>query len=138
MGSADPISDHAAPLPPAKSGISGWDLIVGSLAVLLWLTVGWMVAISIPRGARLFAEFHMIVPLYTQMLIRFGQWAIPVLALVTLLMCLKVRKRWAWLWLLIVLPAFLICAVFLGLYFPITSLLNGLGGSNDGWWDYFW
>jgi hypothetical protein len=138
MENTDPQLEHASilSLPPARFRWSGWDLIVGSFGVLLWLVVGWLVAISIPRGARLFAEFHMAVPLFTQIVTRFGQMAVPTIAVLTLLMCLKVRKRWAWFWLLMVLPAFIICGVFVSLYFPITRLLGALGG-NAGWWEHF-
>jgi type II secretory pathway component PulF len=138
---SDPM-ENAEPKPgpmnlrPPHPGVSGWDLIVGSIGVLLWLGVAWLVAISIPRGERLFADWKMAIPLFTQMVIRFGQWAVPVLASVSLLMCLKVRKRWAWLWFLMVLPAFIICAVFVSLYIPITQLLGALG-PNAGWWDCF-
>lgn len=134
MEKAGPKLEQPARQSPAHAGVSGWNLIVGSFGVVLWLAVAWQVLISIPRGARLFAEFHVAVPLFTQMVVRFGQFAVPLLAVVTLVMCLKVRRYWAWLWFLIVLPGFLICAVFMSLYIPTATLLRALGG-DPAWWE---
>jgi hypothetical protein len=124
----------AAAAPPTQSGAVAWKVILAVVAVTLWLGVAWQVVIHIPRAERIFAEFHMRVPVATELVIRFGQWAIPVLAVTSLLVCLIVRQRWAWLWLLIVLPAFTNGAVFLSLYVPYSRLIEGLGGAAH-WWD---
>ncbi len=122
---------------PSTRGNVAWHVIRASLGVILWLAVALLTFISIPRGARLFAEFHMAIPLASELLLRFGQWAIPVLALVTFLVCWKVRRQWAWLWFLIVLPIFLGVAVFVSIYVPLTRLLGGLFGTASDWWSYF-
>jgi hypothetical protein len=134
MHNADQPLDQ--PGPPATS----WHTLALGVALcvfglLLWLGVAWLVLVSIPGAARLFADFHMAIPFSADLLIRF-RWAIPVLAVVSLAVCIYSRRPWAWLWLLIVLPAFISTAVIVILYVPITALMNGLQGNNAGWWGH--
>lgn len=134
MNFANAHLEHAASSRQPNAIIA--RVAIGALALALWLAVAWLTIISIPRGERLFGEFHMQVPMLTELVVRFGRFAVPAIAILTLVMCLKVRKRWAWLWFLLVLPALLACAVFVSLYFPITRLVACLGWTK-GWWEFF-
>ena len=124
--------------PPAQPrGSIALTVLQVAVAIVCWFVAAWLTFISIPRGARLFAEFHMAIPMITELVVRFGQIAVPILAITSFLVCLKVRRRWAWLWFILVLPTFIATAVFVSLYLPITKLLVAMWGSTDGWWTYF-
>ena len=108
-----------------------------TVGVVLWAVVGYLTFVSVPRGERLFTEFRMMIPLLTEFVIRFAFFAVPLLAVMTLIMCVFLRHRLAWLWFAVGLPILLGGLIFISLYLPITKLLQGLWGTTAGWWQHF-
>jgi hypothetical protein len=111
--------------------------LLAAIGVVLWGAVGYLTYVSVPRGDRLFTEFHMAIPFATHLIIRFSFFAVPLLAIMTLMLCVFVRQRLAWLWLAVGLPILLGTSIFISLYLPITKLLQALFGTTAGWWEHF-
>ncbi|HZZ77737.1 MAG TPA: hypothetical protein VFE62_04405 [Gemmataceae bacterium] len=111
-------------------------MILGAIGFVVWGAVAYLTFVSVPRGARLFAEFHMAVPLFTELVVRFAIIAVPALFVVTGVLCTWVQRRWAWFWFALVLPMFLGTCIFVSLYLPTVRLLQGLTGTTSGWWNH--
>ena len=123
--------------PPPDRTSRAIILLPVAIGVVLWGIVGWLTFVSVPRGEQLFTEFHMAIPLATEFVIRFAFFAVPILAVSTLILCVFVRRRLALLWFAIGLPILLGTGIFISLYLPITKLLEGLSGTTAGWWQHF-
>lgn len=87
-----------------------------------------------PRCQRLFGDFRMKLPIVTEHVIHDSGWAVPAVALATLIVCLALGRRshWPWLFLLLLLPLVVNVLVCASLYFPYMEMLEGLSLGGGG------
>jgi hypothetical protein len=101
----------------------GISVVSGLLA---WLGVWLQMTYFIPRTENLMLAFHMRLPLLTAAILKHYWWVLPAVAIVALLFCLGIRKRWAWSFSLMVLPLLLNVLLLVSLYNSTLELAMGL------------
>src|SRR5262245_15618150 len=97
---------YRAPEPAAPASWPGFTFACFTIgpSLLGWAVAGFQIIFLMPRFAKIFADFHLKVPVATQQLIDHGWWLVPVLMLLTFLLCAVFRTRWMWIALLIGVP----------------------------------
>jgi hypothetical protein len=101
-----------------------------AFSICLWSVAAFQIVFVIPRFVKIFADFRMSVPIVTQIVIDHSMWIVPVMMLVTFMLCAVVRSRWLWILLLIGVPVFVNLAIIVNLYYPQMLLLEGLAGGG--------
>jgi hypothetical protein len=129
MSHAANLPRDDAPLPPPRGPGMVFLVIVGALAIVLWFALAYEIVLVLPRFEKLFAEFHMRLPWFTERVIYDAWWFAPLCLLVVLFTCMGKRTRWLGLLLLIALPIVLGLLILTALYVPYTELVEALGGN---------
>ncbi len=126
-----PATSLPPPTPAAPPNLIMF-VLAGVLSFLLWLAVAVQLLVLVPRCERLFSDFRMKLPMVTERVIRDSRWAVPAVALATLIVCLALGRRshWPWLVLLLLLPLVVNVLVGASLLIPYMELLTALDGGG--------
>ena len=138
---------HAADLPldnaarPPASEIGGLSTLALAIAVgfgvLLWLVVAFQALFIVPRFEKLFLDFKMKLPFFTELVIGFSRFSrhgwllLPLCLIAAALVCIALtwQSRWAGIVLIVALPLLINLLIIASLYFPYAALVEGLGGN---------
>lgn len=107
-------------------------VLTGVVSMLLWLALAGQLFFVVPQVARAFGEFRMKLPWLTELVIAESLWAVPVMAVATLVVCIAFAKRsnWPWAFLLILLPLIINGIVGASLFIPYLEMLDALQGGG--------
>ena len=108
------------------------------IACPLWLSIGWLLVVSLPRAEQLLFNFQMKVPYLSDFVRDWGRVAFPAVLLYACILGVMSQRRWAVYLSFIVLPAILSILIFVSIYMPTRALNEGLGGNQDDLWFIFW
>jgi type II secretory pathway component PulF len=122
---------EAAAGPPPRSGREIAIMVaLVLLSTILWGAVVVVVMFVLPRFEKLFADFAMKLPFFTELVIRHSWWMVTTCFFIAGVICFTTRSPWVRRICLLVVPLLLNLLIGLSLYYPYTALVAGLGGRN--------